>query len=177
MSFFRSSALIILALVSINSVLASEMYRDGDEPDLCEENEKVLFNCGIGSKYLSLCSSKDLSPSTGYISYRFGELDKKPELEYPTDNVMPKDAFVYSYNPYAKGNSIQLSFSMGQYTYTVDVQSHVYRPDWYGVVVEKESEISSRLKCDLDKRRFGLMLLDDLGFTVHRPRDLGTSPK
>ena len=170
-------SLILISIAWAGIASASEMYRAGDEPELCTMSESVLFNCGIGLKSASICSSDDLSPTTGYISYRFGESGKEPELEYSSDNLMPKDAFIYSYKPYSKGNAIQLAFSKGRYTYTVDVQSHVYRTDWYGVVVEKDNEIIALLKCDLDKRRFGLMLLDDLGFPVNRPRDLGTSIK
>jgi hypothetical protein len=51
---------------------------------LCDKTEKVVFSCQLeNKKTVSLCSSPNLSKSTGYMVYRYGSNMKSIELAYP----------------------------------------------------------------------------------------------
>lgn len=144
--------------------------------DLCKKYERMLFTCDIGKKNASICASENISPTEGYIKYRYGKSIESIELEYPLTQRAPKEAFSFAESGYAKGREIQLSFSISSYTYTLDLQSHSYGSDWSGIVVEKNKEKISELKCNMHNP--GLDFADKvrhLNLAKKNIRNLGTS--
>ena len=81
---------------------------------LCKTSERTVWSCDSKSKSFSLCSSTDLSATTGYLQYRSGT-QSKIEFEYPATKKHPKGLFLYGL--LARGAA--LSFKNGQYTYEV----------------------------------------------------------
>jgi len=103
---------------------------------LCTKDEAVLFTCAVKAKTLSLCASKTLTPSEGYIQYRFGT-PSKLELVYPPRPTHPRDHF--SAQTW-RGSSIDetsvVGFVNGGYSYRLH---HVYvsvRPSAAGEALE-----------------------------------------
>ncbi len=92
----------------------------------CENAEKTLFSCFVSNKVVSVCASPNLSPTDGYMQFRFGRL-KAPELLIPKLNEHPLkyvDAETYQA---ASGQNGALTFTNGDYAYTVYWES--YRSD------------------------------------------------
>lgn len=92
---------------------------------LCSGNEEIVFSCSHDNKTVSLCSTKNLSPSSGSITYRFGTKNKI-ELEYPSSKTTPADAFKAHFESWAKGSGSEISFVSGKYKYVVYNRKAVY---------------------------------------------------
>ena len=86
--------------------------------ELCEKGESTYFSCNIGKKIVSLCASKGLSPTSGYLQYRFGTI-KNIEFNYPAQKAHPNGIFFHSGAVYSGGVDTRLSFSNGAYKYVV----------------------------------------------------------
>jgi len=64
----------------------------------CTAAEQVILSCGIDGKpgkVLSLCASKEVSATTGWMAYRFGE-QGAVELEVPAQPAPPPATFTYA---------------------------------------------------------------------------------
>jgi hypothetical protein len=87
---------------------------------LCSMSEKVIFSCAVktGGKTVSLCASKDVTADRGYIQYRFGR-PAKIELEYPASKEGSQKQFRYSHYFRAQVDLTEVSFSSGDFNYTV----------------------------------------------------------
>jgi hypothetical protein len=130
---------------------------------LCANDEDALFSCPIGSKVLSVCASRDLSASSGYVQYRFGNKDR-PELIFPQARVHPAKYFAYGELSYSSGGGFYLRFNNAGSFYTVysaEARSYSGGADtikaWEsaGVVVEGEGKVRSHLKCRLPRSSQG----------------------
>ena len=81
-----------------------------DAPDaitLCDDDETVVFSCvttrstaiatdrprTTSRRIISLCGTPGLSAAAGRLTYRFGSGRQHVELEYPTDERVPGEAF------------------------------------------------------------------------------------
>lgn len=58
----------------------------------------VVFSCQIGERVASLCASSDLAEAQGWLTYRFGRINRV-ELAYPSANTKPQQAFTYHVLP------------------------------------------------------------------------------
>jgi hypothetical protein len=92
---------------------------------LCKQNEYLIFNFTTSTnKIASLCSSKIVTMSSGYLVYRYGARNKT-ELEYPADTLNSFSKFEFS--AYSRGGGKQnaamelnsLSFTNNNFTYTL----------------------------------------------------------
>ncbi len=85
---------------------------------LCQDNEDIYFNAQLDNgKLVSLCGYQHYSPDTGYVKYRYGELNNI-ELEYPNDKEPPRSRFLTyhsSLNPNIQGNWIFFYIGDKQY--------------------------------------------------------------
>src|SRR5262249_60069409 len=82
----------------------------------CTPEEKVIFSCATtNAKVISLCSSSPLTPSDGYLQYRFGSADR-PELVYPVTKEHPSKHFQFGTQIYSGGGAEFLKFRNGEYT-------------------------------------------------------------
>ncbi|MDP3877330.1 MAG: hypothetical protein Q8Q50_10145 [Methylobacter sp.] len=127
---------------------------------LCKQNEVDLFFCQSAKKTVSLCASKNLSKTDGYLQYRFGS-KRKIELNYPEQLEHPSNFFTYGSGFYSGGGSNSyLRFNINKFIYTIYTAdgsvSKTRGPDnsfhWEesGIVVEKNDKIISNFIC----RRF-----------------------
>lgn len=73
----------------------------------CTEGEVTLFSCQLKKgKTVSVCASKDLSPTTGYLQYRFGKIGKI-EMSLPEKMFgMPEMALSRSADGHAEYNEL-----------------------------------------------------------------------
>nr|WP_294868045.1 hypothetical protein [uncultured Pseudogulbenkiania sp.] len=99
-------------------MLVSTLY--AATPTLCEPNETVAFSCVLKKpkKIVSICTSRRLTESTGYVQYRFG-LPGKIELVFPGKRDGSQDRFVYSRYTRPMVTRISLSFKNNGYDYEV----------------------------------------------------------
>lgn len=86
----------------------------------CTNSETVVFSCKVRSspKYISLCSSKSLHASDGYLTYRFGPLGRK-ELEYPANTDGSIKKFKTSHYFRAQVDRRDISFTNSNVTYDI----------------------------------------------------------
>jgi hypothetical protein len=140
---------------------------------LCLNTEVVMFSCIAGSKAISVCSSPDLSVTTGYMQYRRGALGKEPDLAYPKKGASPQRAFSYFYDGYAKGSTRQLSFTVRDFTYILFSERHVNEWSGSGVVVEKLGKRIATLRCDDKTIQGEFKKIESVELPAAQWRDLG----
>jgi hypothetical protein len=138
---FQYFIVLIAAFLGCNLAHADSRQDRIPEETMCYPHEEIYFSCAVGSKIVSVCASGNISPKNGYVKYRFGRPDK-PELEYPTESVPPKDQFSISDFSGGSVNSIHLKFRSGGYIYVV------YESATSGVYVIKNGKTVVNLLCD-----------------------------
>jgi hypothetical protein len=149
---------VLLVIFSACAVTASASTLP---PSLCKDNEEVFFSCAAKLKNISLCASIDASETTGRLTYRFGKIGQKVEMEYPSKPISPGNAFRFASKLGAKGGSEQLTFIVGKFTYTlysyhwggVDSQSIS------GVLVENTEKHIANIKCTNPDSQLGMYYL------------------
>lgn len=84
---------------------------------LCQPKEVTWFSCETKKgKVISLCASRNLSNSVGYLQYRFGT-ESTIELQYPEQRLHPRGRFFFSSVSYSRGVTGHLTFANGPYRY------------------------------------------------------------
>lgn len=106
---------LLFAYGSICSIAAAQMAETATH---CTSNERTLFSCATKkNKIVSICASKDLSPNSGYMQYRFGK-DGKVEMEVPqAAKGLPDFSLTASKDGHAEYNDI--SFFKGAFVYSL----------------------------------------------------------
>ncbi len=95
---------------------------------LCTHDEAVLFTCALKAKTLSLCASQVLTPSEGYVQYRFGT-PSKLELAYPPRQMHPRDQFrVQTWRGAGLDETSIVGFVNGGYSYRLHYTYVSVRP-------------------------------------------------
>lgn len=91
---------------------------------LCAQGESVVWSCEIGKdrKLASICSSKDLDRTRGYVQYRFGRAGQI-ELEFPRERVGTQSAFKYSRYTRPLVTYLKLEFFNDGVSYTISDDS------------------------------------------------------
>lgn len=116
---------------------------------LCTPQEKILYSCGLGKKSVSLCASQDLSKSKGYLQYRIGTDNDSLELELPNKNTRAQDFFEYAVESRGdKGSIKNVTFSAGEFTYTIYRFTDAMKGTASGVSVRKNGKAIAYLKCN-----------------------------
>jgi hypothetical protein len=92
-------------------------------PSHCTPGETVLFSCQLErtKKIVSLCSSSDLSPTAGYVQYRFGP-PGNVEIMVPPTNARPSGFYILSHTQQIRSSLYELSFNLGKIGYTMSRQ-------------------------------------------------------
>lgn len=85
---------------------------------LCKPNEQVIFSCPTGAHVASVCASKVLSKSQGYLQYRYGRRDAI-DLAYPDISARPVDVFSSEVLMFSGGGGGLLHFERGPFAYTI----------------------------------------------------------
>jgi hypothetical protein len=106
---------------------------------LCETSENIVWSCQAGKKIYSLCASKDLSSTTGYLQYRAGT-SKSIELRYPAALKHPRGLIEFSL--LAHGASV--TFSNKGYSYFISEDLK----DGTEISVEKSQKTIATISCD-----------------------------
>lgn len=119
---------------------------------LCTLEEQEVFSCSLKKKIVSLCSTRELSATTGHLVYRYGIPGQEPEIIYPSDQTIPKNAFSASFEFWAKGSLSSVAFRRESYLYVVYNRSAAFeeseRSNGGGIrIFQKEKEIAD-LWCD-----------------------------
>lgn len=122
------------------------------KPNLCESGEKVVFSCSVSKKVASLCSTPEISSTSGRLTYRFGVPGQTPELSYPTAQLSPSAAFATEFYDWPKGSFSAVQFKRGDFVYTVYNRMAVYeehnRSNGGGVKVQRQGKQIADLWCD-----------------------------
>lgn len=141
---------------------------------LCNADEAILFSCPIRgqNKTLSVCGSKKITESAGYIQYRFGTKGKI-DLRYPEAKRPPLGLFTKKYSAsYGSGSNstvldASVTFHTGQHTYVIYSDWINGTPDelnndrrgvygyHIGVKVYKKNKVIGKLVCDGDQGLIG----------------------
>lgn len=85
------------------------------EPTLCAPTENVVWSCRAKKKTISVCASRKISASDGYMQYRIGRPGAL-EMRYPETLTHPRGHFRYTL--YIQGNQ-SLEFTKGGYEYAI----------------------------------------------------------
>jgi hypothetical protein len=88
-------------------------------PTLCLPDEQVLFSCVVNykSRIVSLCASKSLAATTGYLQYRFGKAVDNVEMEYPDPRDNSLKMLHYGHYFRAQVDRIRVYFNTEKYLY------------------------------------------------------------
>ena len=120
----------------------------------CTPTETIVFACSTGAKLVSVCASKDASPTKGYLQYRFGKLDSNEPLEItiPAVWTIPSKAASGDSEPFAGGGGAWLRFRKGPFGYVVYSGIGKWGPhgetrEKQGVFVEREGKTVANLPC------------------------------
>jgi hypothetical protein len=97
--------LVALSLLPLSSIA---------QTSLCTQGEVTEWSCKAKGKIYSLCSSKDLSPTTGYMQYRAGK-SSETEFTFPEHLEHPKGYFRLGLAP----RGAWLTFSNAGYEYFI----------------------------------------------------------
>ncbi|WP_175772836.1 hypothetical protein [Paraburkholderia phenazinium] len=87
---------------------------------LCGASEVAVFSCQLkeNKKFVSLCSSKDLSDKSGFLQYRYGA-PGKIELRYPEDLTGSQSRFGYDSYSRPDLSTFVLGFDNANYRYEI----------------------------------------------------------
>ena len=83
----------------------------------CTANESVIWSCSSNKKIYSVCASKNLSASIGYMQYRVGYL-KNPVFFYPEKAQHPRRFFNFE----LLNRAARLNFTNAKYHYEITDQ-------------------------------------------------------
>lgn len=120
----------------------------GDEVTLCSELEDVYFSCPLSNgKMVSICASKNSSPSVGYVQYRYGSR-KIVELYYPSVKKAPMNLIFYVNASEGSSSLDIIKFRNRGYTYKV------YQAFVSGLTVLRHGRVVKRENCEPSKYAF-----------------------
>lgn len=131
----------------------------------CAPSEQVVFSCDIGRKVASICASKPLSATAGYMQYRFGRLGRKPELQHPQQKLPLEKGFdASSWHQRAAGAAWlyrEVGFDVGPLSYGVSWQEGPQEAAWVTVDRPQTAEVTY-LDCRRGSIQGRLELLDEV---------------
>jgi len=132
---------------------------------LCTKAEKTIWTCTIQKtmKTASLCASKDLDSSKGYVQYRFGKAGKI-ELQFPSSKENSQEQFRYSRYTRPLVTYLTLTFENNGFTYKIeDVNNAEEKPPINDAFIKVTSPDGkeTELKCK-QPTKGSLMELEDI---------------
>jgi hypothetical protein len=84
----------------------------------CEVGEQIVFSCRIGQKIASLCASKRLTPTEGYVQYRYGP-PGRIEIDIPGRSPADRARIRGMRSPPSTANALVMSIDHGGFTYAI----------------------------------------------------------
>lgn len=82
-------------------------------PSLCAPNESVIFTCSVGAKIASICATPAVSPTQGFVAYRFGR-PGAPDMSFQNRAGTRAGTWTFS-----GGGGAYLRFNRGAASYVV----------------------------------------------------------
>src|SRR5262249_41106627 len=108
---WRALVPISLACLTVRSVLAANT--------LCGVHEQTVFSCSLGKNIVAVCASDDLSPTRGYVQYRFGPKDSTPFSLPASAQPSSRGSIRARTLMFAGGGGGYIRFLNGRYRYIV----------------------------------------------------------
>lgn len=134
------------------------------QASFCTSQEVIVFSCRTGAKMVSVCASKDASPTKGYVQYRFGKPDSSEPLELtlPEGQMPPPRAATGEAVPFAGGGGAWMRFAKGPVAYTVYSGIGNWGPrgekrEKAGLAVERAGKHVAVLRCNNPSAVRGLL--------------------
>lgn len=133
------------------TAFAGQLPKDGATfaDTLCRYNERVIFSCrlkGKGGKTVSVCGSRIITATRGYMQYRYG----KPgavEIILPEQRGIPAKSFTGALQTLAKSETAWLRVRNGKFGYVV--YGFVGLDDLpTGLAVQKDGKTIADLSCE-----------------------------
>ncbi|MDD5227822.1 MAG: hypothetical protein PHN45_12405 [Methylococcales bacterium] len=133
----------------------------------CREQENIIFSCSLGKNIVSVCASKDISQTSGYLQYRFGQKNT-PELILPASIEPSHHADIQARTlMFSGGGGAYLRFINGQFNYIVYTAIGKGWGTKDGVAVEKDGKHIANLKCrDIPISKLGDDFFTSVGLMV-----------
>jgi hypothetical protein len=113
---------------------------------LCADAETVLFSCPAGNKTVSVCASKDLDKSIGYLQYRFGP-KAAPEIQIPKEKKHPDASVKSNTLVFSGGGGAYLRFTQNGFDYVIYTASGKGWGTKQGVAVKQGEKLVVNVKC------------------------------
>jgi hypothetical protein len=122
------------------------------QTSFCSPAEAIVFECRLGAKLVSVCASKDASPTRGTLRYRFGKPGSPLELELPATPTVPRKAANGETVAFSGGGGAWLRFHKGEYAYVTYTGIGHWGPKGEprikeGVLVERGGKRVANLPC------------------------------
>ncbi|MBL8524127.1 MAG: hypothetical protein JNN20_10590 [Betaproteobacteria bacterium] len=124
------------------------------QTSFCTPLETVVYSCRAGAKMVSVCASKDASPTRGYVQYRFGKPDSREPLELmlPEGQPVPPQSATGENVPFTGGGGAWMRFRKGPFGYVIYTGIGKWGPkgetrEKDGIVVERDGKRIAHLKC------------------------------
>lgn len=118
---YRIVKLVFAFIVVANIQSAANAADPGGEETLCNEGEEVYFSCELEGvhKIASICATNNVSPTDGYVQYRYGTRSKL-DFKYPSTLVSPQDTMsIIDVSRTALGLGTHVKFTNGDFHYVV----------------------------------------------------------
>ena len=157
----RPNILLLAGLLYITSLpaIATDSH--------CSGQEQTVFSCSLGKKIVSVCASNDISPTSGYLQYRFGQKNA-PELTFPASTEPSRHADIQARAlMFSGGGGGYLRFINGRYNYIVYTAIGKGWGTKDGITVEKDHKPIAHLKClDVPVSMLGAEFFTRVGLTA-----------
>ncbi|MDO8990668.1 MAG: hypothetical protein Q7U91_13675 [Sideroxyarcus sp.] len=116
-------------------------------PSLCRFNERTYFSCSVkGGKTVSVCGSRIINESRGYLQYRFGKRGAI-ELALPETLEHPSKLFTQTNDKEMRIQSATLTIKKGLFAYTAYSTQGIGSDLPNGVFVTKNNKKVADMPC------------------------------
>ncbi|MDO8729330.1 MAG: hypothetical protein Q7K26_05635 [bacterium] len=141
--------LLIVSIILLPITVQAEKLQNSS---LCGAEENVVFSCSAKHKIVSLCATKELTAKYGQLIYRYGQYNQTPELTYANELNLPGKVFSTYFENWSKGGYAAVTFSRGEFAYTIYNRRAVYeidnRSNGGGIKIYRKEELISDLWCE-----------------------------
>lgn len=139
---------------AISLIAATSWAAASPAPTLCNADELVIFSCATGARVASICASKSLSKTDGYMQYRFGR-NENVELSYPELGAKSVDIYTSGTMMFSGGGGAWLRFKKGPFSYTIFTATGKWGSSGSplgvgGVAVQKDGKEFANFRCRAD---------------------------
>lgn len=124
-------------------------------PSLCAPEEEIVFSCAASGKRISICASRDASPTQGYLQYRYGKPfapSDSLELSLPETRTVPPASASGENVAFSDGGGSWLRFAKADQAYVAYSGIGRWGPrgeahEKSGIAIERGGKRVAVLKC------------------------------